>query len=168
MRSRVLAASLGLALGMGCAAKGPPPPSAPSPLQGEAVPTFVRDTLDGRSVDTSKLAGRVTVLKFFAEYCEPCKRTLPAAQTLHRRYDEVAFIGISEDERQGDAAALVRRYGLTFPVVMDRNNVLSGRFRVAALPATFVIGRDGTVAWVGGPGHDDDALERAIAAALRP
>ncbi len=165
MRIVVFAAALGLT---GCAAKSPPPPSAPSPLQGKAAPTFVRDTLDGRSVDTTKLAGRVTVLKFFAEYCEPCKRTLPAAQTLHRRYDEVAFIGISEDERRGDAVALVRQYGLTFPVVMDRGNVLSGRFRVAALPATFVLDREGTVAWVGGPGHDEDALEHAIASVLVP
>lgn len=166
MRALVLA--LGLSSGLaGCAAKGPPPPSSPSPLQGSEAPVFARDTLDGRRIDTGKLQGKVWVVKFFAEYCEPCKRTLPEAQRLHERYDDVTFIGVSEDERQADAAALVQSYGLTFPVVLDRGNVLSGRFRVHELPIAFVVSPTGTVQWVGGPEQGDDALERAIQAARR-
>mgnify|MGYP003875041901 CR=1 FL=1 len=162
MRCLALALSLGL---VACAAKGPPPPSSPSPLAGAQAPQFSRDTLDGRNVDTEALAGKVWVVKFFAEYCEPCKRTLPEAQRLHERYDDVAFIGVSEDERQDAAVSLIRTYGLTFPVVLDRGNVLSGRFRVSELPITFVVDATGTVRWVGGPEQDDNALERAIRAA---
>ncbi len=145
-----------------CAAKGPPPPSSPSPLSGSAAPTFRRDTLAGGRVDTEALAGRVWVVKFFAEYCEPCKRTLPETQRLHEKYRDVSFIGVSEDERQEDAAGLVRAYGLSFPVILDRDNVLSGRFRVSQLPITFVIDAAGNVAWVGGPEQEENALELAI------
>lgn len=159
MRTFALASTLFV---IACAAKGPPPPSSPSPLANAAAPTFQRDTLSGGRIDTAALSGKVWVVKFFAEYCEPCKRTLPAAQRLHERYDDVTFIGVSEDERQADALALVHAHGLTFPVVLDRGNVLSGRFRVRELPITFVIDASGTVRWVGGPEHDEDALERAI------
>ena len=165
MRIRPLALALILAMAPACAAKGPPPPSSPSPLHGNAAPTFQRDTLDGRRIDTGALAGKVWVVKFFAEYCEPCKRTLPEAQRLSQRYDDVVFIGVSEDERQDVAAGLARTYGLTFPIILDRGNVLSGRFRVSELPVAFVVDPAGNVAWVGGPGQDDDALERAIRAA---
>ncbi len=158
------ALTLGL-LWMGCASNDPPPPSAPSPLADTKAPTFARDTLAGGRIDTATLVGTVTVVKFFAEYCEPCKRTLPAAQRLHEKMDDVAFVGVSEDERSSDALSLVDSYGLTFPVVLDRDNVLAGRFRVSELPVTFVIDASGTVAWVGGPGHDERALRSAIEAA---
>ncbi len=163
MRKAPVLALLGLAA-VGCASNGPPPPSAPSPLADTKAPTFARDTLAGGRIDTATLGGKVTVVKFFAEYCEPCKRTLPAAQELHEKMGDVAFVGVSEDERSEDALSLVRTYGLTFPVVLDRGNVLAGRFRVSELPVTFVIDAAGTVAWVGGPGHDEKALERAVRA----
>lgn len=146
--------------------RGAPPPSAPSALQGASAPEFKRQTLDGSMLDTKALSGRVRVVKFFAEYCEPCKRSLPEAQALHRRYDDVVFIGISEDERQTSAEAMVQAYGLSFPVLMDRGNALAGRFRVAHLPMTFVIDAQGTVAWVGGPGHEPHALEKVLRSML--
>jgi cytochrome c biogenesis protein CcmG/thiol:disulfide interchange protein DsbE len=147
---------------------GPPPPSAPSPLYEGAAPDFSRPSLGGAKVDTAALRGQMVVVKFFAKYCEPCKRTLPAAQKLHVDHPEVAFIGISEDESQGDAQALVAAYGLTFPVVMDRGNVLAGRFRVSEIPVTFVIDAQGVVRWVGGPSQSEDDLARAVASLASP
>lgn len=113
-------------------------------------------------MDTEALLGKVVVVKFFAEYCEPCKRTLPAAQALHAKYEDVAFIGISEDEGETAANRVVQTYGLTFDVVLDRANVLAGRFRVSEIPVTFVVDPQGKVAWVGGPGVGEDDLEAAV------
>lgn len=102
------------------------------------------------------------VIKFFAKYCEPCKRTLPAAQREHQQRPDVLFLGVSEDERMFDAREVIERYGVTFPVVHDRGNVLAGKFRVRELPVTFVADRDGTIRHVLGPGHAEDALARVL------
>ncbi len=147
-----------------CGGMAPPPPSAPSPILHRELPRFHRVTLAGAPLDTSALAGRVVVVKFFAAYCGPCQRTLPVAEALHRDRPDVAFVGVSEDERQSDAAAQVERYSLTFPVIHDRGNVLAGRFRVTELPATFVVDRHGRIAWVGGSTQESDALRRAVEA----
>ncbi len=149
---------------IGCSSESAsgPPPSAPSALSGKTVPDFKRPALDGARVDTQKLRGRVMVVKFFAEYCAPCKRTLPAAEALHRERPEVAFVGVSEDEDAGTAEALARHFALSFPVVHDQGQVLSGRFRVTEMPATFVVAPDGTVRWVGGAEQSEDALRRAL------
>jgi hypothetical protein len=48
-------------------------------------------------------------------------------------------------------------------VVLDRGNVLAGRFRVNEIPVTFVVDAEGTVQWVGGPSHSETDLERAVA-----
>ncbi len=140
-----------------------PPPSAESPLAQKSLPDFQRPTLAGASIDTKALRGQVVVIKFFAKYCEPCKRTLPAAEKLHRKHPEVAFVGVSEDEYASDAQSLVQSYGLSFPVVHDQGNVLAGRFRVSEMPVTFVVDGQGVVQWVGGPGQDEDDLAAAIA-----
>jgi len=150
------------ALLTGCGAGGPPPPSAPSPLLGKPLPTVRRPTIAGGRISQDDTNGHTVVIKFFAKYCEPCKRTLPVAQRLHQQRGEVVFIGISEDERTSEAQELVGLYGLTFPVVHDQSNVLAGKFRVNELPVTFVADRRGTIRYVLGPGHDDQALERVL------
>jgi peroxiredoxin len=151
-------------IALGCAAQSAsePPASAPSTLSGKRLPDFKRPALDGARVDTEKLRGRIVVVKFFADYCVPCKKTLPAAEALHRERPEVAFVGISEDEDRGHAEAIAQRYALSFPVIHDQGQVLSGRFRVTEMPATFVADTNGTVRWVGGAEQDEDALRRAL------
>jgi len=149
---------------IGCGKNQPPGPTYPSALHTLAVPDFDKRTLAGSKLDTKSLRGQVMVVKFFAEWCAPCKVTLPAAEQLHSKYDDVTFVGISLDERQADAAALVQRFGLSFPVIIDRSHALQGRFRVTELPMTFVVDGQGVVQWIAGPGHSEEELERAILA----
>jgi len=137
-----------------------PPPSAPSPLLGGPLPNIARPTLDGTPLEA--VDGRAVVVKFFAKYCEPCQRTLPAAQRLHLERQDVLFVGVAEDEHASDVVETVQRFGLTFPVIHDRSNVLAGRFRVRELPVTFVADRSGVVRWVGGPGQSETDLEQAL------
>jgi len=138
------------------------PPSAPSELLGKPVPDFTRSALDGVKIDTVSLRGSTIVLKFFAEHCEPCKRTLPAAERLHHEKPEITFVGVSADDYAATARAVGKHYGLTFPIVHDAGRALQGRFRVTELPVTFVVDRAGVVRWVGGPAQTEKDLERAI------
>lgn len=149
-------------------AAAPMPPSAASPLAGNPLPDFQRRSLGGAQVDTKGLRGRVVVVKFFAKYCEPCKKTLPAVESLAKERAEIAFIGVAEDEYEADVQEVVGTYGLTFPVVHDRGNVLSGRYRVSEMPVTFVADAQGVVRWVGGPGQSEDDLARAVSAIGQP
>ena len=138
------------------------------PLYGKAMPEIHhRTTLDGQAFDSAQLAGKPVLVKFFADYCVPCRETLPAAQRIHEAHPDVVFLGIDEDESAETAHSLAQRYGLTFPVVHDESNVLSGRFRVSALPMTFVADRTGVVRWVGADGQTEDDLRSAVEAAAR-
>ena len=164
-RSPRLASILLAGLALTACKPGPPPPTAPSPLVAQQLPDFARPTLAGPRVDTEQLRGQVVVIKFFAKYCEPCKKTLPAAERLHQDQPDVAFIGVAEDEYAADVDHMIQTYQLTFPVVHDRGNVLSGRFRVSEMPISFVADGSGTIRWVAGEQHAEEDLERAIAAA---
>lgn len=138
-----------------------PPPSTDSPLLGKPLPRLA-PTMTGARLAREQLLGHVVVIEFFAEYCEPCQRTLPSAQHLHEAHPDVIFLGVSLDERQSDLDATIRRHQLTFPIIFDRARVVAGRFRVAELPVTFVIHRDGHIHWVLGPDQAAADLERAL------
>jgi peroxiredoxin len=158
---RASVASAAVALALGCAPKTLPP-SAASELLGTPVPDFTRQALDGAPVDTVKLRGSTVVLKFFAEHCEPCKRTLPETERLHHENPRVAFVGVSADDYAATARALGRQFGLSFPIVHDAGRALQSRFRVTELPVTFVVDRTGMVRWVGGPAQSERDLAQTI------
>ena len=146
-----------------CASSATMPPSAPSPLLGKSLPRVEAPaTISGPRIDGAAVAGRPVVVDFFAEYCEPCKRSLPAVERASKDHPDVTFIGVSEDEYAATAQGLVARYGLTFSVVHDASGSLRGRFRVSALPATFVADRTGVVRWVSGASETDTDLGRVL------
>jgi cytochrome c biogenesis protein CcmG/thiol:disulfide interchange protein DsbE len=153
---------------LACAhAPAPPSASSPSRLLGETLPSFRRPTLQGGTFDTAAAAGQVVVIDFFADYCRPCQRVLPALEALHRKRPGLTIVGVSLDDTPDRAWRSVRRHGLTFPVIHDVGNVLAGRLRVTELPITFLVDGAGNVRWVGGPEQPGDGLERAVAALSR-
>src|SRR3954451_14493328 len=114
-----------------CAHQNSPPPAAPpsssSRMLDVPLPAFHRPTLQGGTFDSAPAPGRVLVIDFFAAYCRPCQRKLPALEALHRRQPGLSIVGISLDETGDAARKSVARHHLTFPIVHDPGNVLAGR-----------------------------------------
>jgi thiol-disulfide isomerase/thioredoxin len=158
-RSLLLVVASLLALSCGPVA---PPPSAPSQILDGPLPDLSGRTVDGARIDDGKLASRIVVVKFFAKFCKPCKKTLPEAERLHRDNPDVTFVGVAEDEYAADAREMIRTYALTFPVIHDPDNAVAGRFRVQQLPATFVTDRTGRVRWFGSAGQRVGDLEAVL------
>jgi peroxiredoxin len=156
--------TLALFVVAGCAARAAPP-SVPSPLLAGPAPEFRRPALDGSTIETASMRGRVVVVDFFSEHCAPCTRSLPAIETLHRSMPDVVILGVSEDDEVGGARRMVERHGLTFRVVHDAGHALAGRFRVTEMPATFVIDARGVVRWCGSSESADEM--RAVVASAR-
>jgi thiol-disulfide isomerase/thioredoxin len=163
MHGTALAAA---ALVIAAAACGPPryPPSTGHPLLGAPMPAIRATSIDGHAVEVGAQSGPVLV-KFFADYCAPCKETLPAAERVHDAYPDVVFVGVDEDESREVAADVARHYELTFPVVHDASNALAERFGVSSMPMTFVADASGAILWVGGAGQTEGDLRAAVRAA---
>ncbi len=116
---------------------------------GEAV--LELPDLSGRRQSLADYRGRIVVLNFWATWCVPCREEMPILVSLQRRYGErgVQVIGASvdwESSRQ-EVARFAQKMKLNFPVwagatVADMQRLGLG----TALPATAIIGRDGTIA----------------------
>ena len=93
------------------------------------------------------------VIDFFATWCGPCKSELPDIQMLYEKYkdsEDVAVIGVAAPDygREGseeEIKAFLEENGITYPVLMDRNQILFYGYGVNAYPTTFMITSDGYV-----------------------
>jgi thiol-disulfide isomerase/thioredoxin len=100
-------------------------------------------------VEVSAYQGKVLVLNFWASWCEPCRKELPALERVHRRFAssgvEVLGVSIDEPEEHDDARRLIEDLGISFPTRLDGATTEMAALGLAtSIPATAIFDRDGT------------------------
>lgn len=111
---------------------------------------FYLKDLDGDLHRLKDFRGKVVLLNFWATWCPPCREEMPSMQELHEEYQEkgLAVVAVSVDkDSPGVVADYIEELGLTFQVLHDRDNRVSERYRIPGVPASFLIDREGRVAY---------------------
>jgi peroxiredoxin len=145
------------------------PPSLRHPLAGQVAPDFqAQNALRAETVSVpgSPETTVVTVVDFWASWCEACVVAMPSLEHLYRRNRDrgVDVVGISVDEDPKNALGTVMQYHTSFPVVLDPHGRIQGAYAVSKIPTTFVIDRNGLIRWVGrDPGVLEQAVDRLLA-----
>jgi peroxiredoxin len=113
------------------------------------APTFTLRNLAGKKVALGDFRGRLVLLNFFATWCVPCREEMPAMERLYRQYRDqgLVVLALSVRESAGEVGAFVQEFGLTYPVLLDGEASVAYRFGVRPIPATYLIGGDGTLRW---------------------
>ena len=114
------------------------------------LPAIPGGPVSGRFELGDHLGTDPIVIIFWATWCEPCKQQLPLYQQLHERYAErgLKVIAISMDgpETVSQAAPVVNRLGLTFPVLSDLDTSVTSRLNPRrGAPFTVWIDRRGRI-----------------------
>ncbi|MCS7082823.1 MAG: TlpA disulfide reductase family protein [Bacteroidota bacterium] len=136
--------------------------------EGAQAPDFTATDIEGRSVSLRQFRGKVVLLDFWATWCQPCLEELPNVKALWRRYRDRGFviIGVSLDEDVRAWKRFVREQQLDWVHIGDGSgwrHALVQQYRVQAIPATFLLDRQGKIIARNLRGPD---LERAVAQAL--
>jgi peroxiredoxin len=135
-------------------APAPPPVFAPpsemavSPYPESAAPDFTLTQLDGSPLTLSDLRGKPILINFWATWCPPCRRELPALQAAYTVYrGEIGFIAVNVKEDPATVTALAEELGLNFPIVLDPDGQISDiAYEVRGLPTTVFVDANGVVA----------------------
>lgn len=103
----------------------------------------------GPDVDLSTLRGPM-VVNLWASWCKPCRRELPLYQRFYEQYgDRVAVLGVDwQDTQPGAALDLVDSSGVTYPLLADPQDDLSGAGPLPSLrgiPFLALVDADGRV-----------------------
>jgi thiol-disulfide isomerase/thioredoxin len=121
----------------------------PAPKEvARADPEFELPLLSGNgTMSDEDLEGRVVVLNFWASWCDPCRREMPIFERVAQEYErrDVSIVGVAWHDDPEAARAFVRKYGITYPIVRDKDDDLGTQLRVNGLPQTFFIDRTGAL-----------------------
>ncbi|MGW0431881.1 TlpA family protein disulfide reductase [Micromonospora sp. NPDC003197] len=146
--------------------------SAPAAASATALPDVRLPCFTGGAeVPVAAIRGPA-VLNFWASWCPPCRKELPAFQRLADRADgRVHVIGVNTTDDRGTAASLGKELKLTFPNIFDEEGKVRLKLARAVLPITVFVDGQGQVRHVDTSGALDDAslaelVERHLAVAV--
>jgi cytochrome c biogenesis protein CcmG/thiol:disulfide interchange protein DsbE len=159
---------------------GGDPSELPSALIGKPAPAtelppvadLVRDGRPVRGLRPADFVGKVTVVNVWASWCVPCHDEAPLLLDLARD-TRITVAGINYKDQPDNARRFLGRYGNPFALVgADIGGRAAIEWGVYGVPETFVVGRDGRIAFkLVGPITADNLrqvlrpqVERALAA----
>ncbi len=111
------------------------------------MPELTLMTVDGRELDLTELKGKAVLVNFWATWCPPCRLEMPDLEAFYQQNqaDGVVVIAINAGEPAGMVDSYVDELGLSFDVLLDPTMQSMHAFRVASLPTSFFVDRDGVV-----------------------
>jgi len=124
-------------------AKGEPDLTKPLDLKFTSV--------DGKTVDLSKMRGKVVLVDFWATWCPPCVAIAPDIVALYKKYHSqgLEVVGISMDTDKKAMLDFVKEEGAPWPQYFensDQDNVIAVKYGVDSFPTVWLVNKKGYVA----------------------
>ena len=113
-----------------------------------SAPALQLTTLDGQSISSDSLRGKVVLVNFWATWCPPCRIEMPGFQAVYERKRLQGFVvlGISTDAGGSDGVrAFLAAHRITYPVAMASASVVRDFGGATVLPTSFLIDRQGRI-----------------------
>lgn len=145
------------------------PSKLPSALIGRTVPAFDLDAIPGRppGLSAEDLRGEVAIVNVFASWCTACKQEHPYWMSLSES-GVVPVHGLNYKDKAEDALAWLADLGDPYDHVgADTDGRVAIDFGVYGVPETFVIDRDGRIAYKHVGAIDRRSLEEDILPVVR-
>ena len=125
------------------------PTLVPSPLVGKPVPEFALGPVEGRELGLSSqdLRGDVSLVNVFASWCVACRDEHPLFLALERE-GVIPIHGLNYKDAPDDAAAWLDALGDPYTRIgADLDGRVGLDWGVYGVPETFVVDRDGNIAY---------------------
>ena len=120
--------------------------------EGDVIANFTMQTVDGKdvSIRDEVAKNRITVLDFWASWCQPCRNEMPFMKEMLERWQDkgLGIVGISLDEDQEAWKYAVEELQLPWLQISDSEAWESGvarSFKINAIPFTVVVDQKGTI-----------------------
>jgi cytochrome c biogenesis protein CcmG, thiol:disulfide interchange protein DsbE len=114
---------------------------------GGPLPDFDLPRLSGEGgLSSTDLEGGPFVLNFWATWCNPCRKEMPAFERVWQRYkdDGLTIVGVNWRDDPAKARGFAEELGVTYPLVVDEDRALGNELGVnVGLPQTFFVDAEG-------------------------
>ncbi|QIA25335.1 MULTISPECIES: TlpA disulfide reductase family protein [Mesorhizobium] len=145
-------------------------------MESPAPPIKVDDWLRGEPLANFQ-PGKVYLVEFWATWCGPCVAAIPPMVELKEKYEDIEFevVGVAGSELAATAdeartnldAWLTERFpNLNYRIAFDYTGEMKRLSMEASssvgIPTSFVVDRDGHIAFIGHPSELDDVLPKVL------
>ncbi len=128
-------------------------PGAKPVVRGAEAPGFSLPRLaetdggDGAALTLSELHGRVVLVNFWATWCEPCEREMPAMERLYAALprEDFELVAVAIDDAEGDVRAFQDEYRLSFPILLDLDQAIYQAYQTMGVPESLLVDRAGRI-----------------------
>jgi peroxiredoxin len=136
---------------------------------GERATDFTLRDLAGKPVRLSELRGQIVLLDFWASWCAPCKKELPALEALQKKYKasgkNVVILTVNIDKDRANAEKFLQSAKVTqIRVLLDKEGAVAGQYDLPTMPTSFVIDSKGIVRYIHAGFRPGD--EKKVASAI--
>jgi thiol-disulfide isomerase/thioredoxin len=124
------------------------------------APAMQAQTLEGAAKPLADYRGKLVLLNFWASWCPPCLREMPSMERLRLKMAgrPLEIVALNSAETAEEVNAYLSTMKLGFPVLLDPDGSNTRRWKVFALPTSFLLDADGRVRYVlTGPIEWDEA-----------
>jgi len=110
------------------------------------TPAFALPDLRGDTIPLSRFAGKVTLVNFWASWCDPCREEFPLMARLYRDFPRADFeiAAISDDVARGKMLAFVDQYHPPFPILVGAGRMKEA-YHYRGLPYSVLLDRRGRI-----------------------
>ena len=111
------------------------------------APVWSAAAIDGRSIDLASLKGKVVVLNFFDQECPHCQKDLPLLVPVLKEFRSrgVVAVGVAARDVGGRMKSFLKEHGIDYPVVIDPDRAIFGRYESIRTPDTLFIDTNGFI-----------------------
>ncbi len=115
------------------------------------APNFALPDLSGRIYRlTDRVVAdrpKVTLVNFWASWCPHCIEEIPSMKALAEAYPatQLQVLSINFKEARDQVAAFIKPFGVSFPVLIDRQGDVAAQWGVFAFPSSFLVDAQGRI-----------------------
>jgi cytochrome c biogenesis protein CcmG/thiol:disulfide interchange protein DsbE len=126
-------------------------PAMALPMPEERVPfrvEFALPDIQGQLVRLADLRGRPVLINIWATWCYPCRKEMPSMNALYKDYGAkgLAIVAIATDAGgKSVVTPFIQTYGLTFPVLLDPQDIVGRQLQVPGIPTSYLLDKWGRV-----------------------
>lgn len=117
----------------------------PGPNVGDKAIDFKLSDLSGKAVTLSQFKGKKVIINFWATWCPPCKEEMPVMEEFYKNNREnIEVLAINIDP-QYNVEEYKESMGLTFPILLDKDDKINKAYDILTVPTTYVINEQGII-----------------------
>jgi thiol-disulfide isomerase/thioredoxin len=119
-------------------------------LEPVVPPVLATTDLSGGKHDLAAYKGQVVLVNFWASWCPPCRMEMPSMQRLMQKTAGKSFVILAVDsgESTDEAEPFLGEIRPNFPILIDPESEIARRWKVYAMPTSFLVDKQGRVRYV--------------------